>query len=108
MNNTIWQKEHKRYCRSPYFKHISAVVLERDGGRCRLCNRPAKVVHHRRYTTKGIFTQEVNDCISLCMACHHAFHKNRTLAEERLEETDLIYDVKTQAYRKKACESETN
>jgi 5-methylcytosine-specific restriction endonuclease McrA len=52
-------------------------VLRRDGNRCRLCNRPAQVVHHRTYDRIG--EEETDDLTALCWDCHSVFHEHRDL-----------------------------
>lgn len=83
------------YLKSEAWRVIRKKVLNRDGNRCRLCNRRnvagrALHVHHRVYNTaRG--EENPKDLLTLCSECHALFHKRRKLpglmtSRERKEE----------------------
>ena len=63
---TTWEWEKRRF-----------PALHRDGNRCRFCNRPAQVVHHR--TSERVGKEEPDDLTSLCCDCHSVLREHRNL-----------------------------
>jgi 5-methylcytosine-specific restriction endonuclease McrA len=62
------------YHSETYFGGLKEDVLERDGGRCRVCAAPTDIVHHRR--------PGVNDLawlIAICAGCHAVVHRLQRL-----------------------------
>lgn len=55
--------------------NIRQRILERDGGRCRVCNdgNSELHVHHRKYTGEP-WNAPLNDLITLCATCHSKAH----------------------------------
>jgi len=51
-------------------------VLERDGGLCQLCGRPANSVHHIVPVVHG-GGRELSNLITLCWSCHNKADKAR-------------------------------
>lgn len=71
------------YYKSRAWEALCAVVYDRDGGRCILCNRPGVQYHHRSYDYFGLGADspEVQDVHLLCKRCHAHFHKNAKVAK---------------------------
>ena len=61
------------YLRSRRWALLRWLARVRDGGRCRLCDAPARNVHHRTYRTLGTW-RELFDLTSLCRRCHARHH----------------------------------
>ncbi len=64
------------------YRDMRTVVMERDGWRCRVDNRPATEIHHRHYGRCGK-PGEADDCIAVCKKCHLFCDKRR---ESRTDE----------------------
>ena len=66
------------YLASDVWKKKRKEIIDRDGGRCRLCNSDKILhVHHRAYPK--IYGEEPNEDLStLCRKCHYIFHQNRS------------------------------
>lgn len=63
------------YLESDYWKAIRKKALDRDGGRCKLCNELKNLqVHHRSYKNKWGDDAEFDDLVTLCEECHKNFH----------------------------------
>jgi 5-methylcytosine-specific restriction endonuclease McrA len=56
-------------------------VLARDGHRCRRCGRTAHLnVHHRHKQEHG-GAHTLNNCETLCRACHVVLHREEELLQ---------------------------
>jgi len=79
------------YLSGDLWKGIRGRVLERDGGRCVACGKPAQVVHHKSYDKDVLAGYRDDLLVSLCNPCHSAIEfdgkKKLTLrqANERLK-----------------------
>lgn len=61
------------YLRTPHWKALRAVVLERWSGLCEECGvKPATQVHHRTYERLG--REVLADLTPLCATCHAGTH----------------------------------
>lgn len=70
--------KYAEYLETPYWKALRNYVYNRDSRRCRLCDEGGQLAcHHRRYGTRG--KEDVNNLITLCMACHKHFHEHRAV-----------------------------
>lgn len=59
---------------APAYKKLIAEVYERDGWRCRSCNRRDGInAHHIKYRSQG-GNDEIDNLVSLCVRCHRAVH----------------------------------
>lgn len=94
-------KELQQYYRSGHWQALKMFILDRDGGRCVLCNRKAVQVHHRSYKHIEKFEEESRDCVALCKRCHHVFHKNARITRVNPEISDFEWDEATGGYWKK-------
>ncbi|NBD34380.1 MAG: hypothetical protein GVY30_00090 [Chloroflexi bacterium] len=63
---------YRRYLRSPRWHVKRLRVLIRDGGRCQMCGRYGRDVHHLTY--KRIFREPLFDLVTLCRECHTTLH----------------------------------
>lgn len=61
---------YKAYLASDLWKSIRTKVLERDGGKCHACKRPAKHVHHTDYSLDVMAGARIESLRSLCAGCH--------------------------------------
>lgn len=68
------KQEYDEYLKSDRWQELVRQCLERDSHRCRMCNKPAQVVHHRAYP-EVLGTETIDDLTSLCHRCHHNYHK---------------------------------
>lgn len=65
-----------QYLQTPYWKCVRAMAMERDGGRCRMCNSAGPIqVHHRTYEHRGSEHEHLDDLTTLCADCHQRHHK---------------------------------
>jgi hypothetical protein len=68
LNTSVWKKKRQK-------------AIDRDGGRCRLCNSTKRLnVHHRAYPEVW-GTEPIEDLITLCGKCHDIFHEGRALSK---------------------------
>ena len=60
------------YMLSSQWRALRTQALERDGGRCRLCDSSEDLdVHHRRYPRGGRWELDCLDALTtLCRTCH--------------------------------------
>jgi hypothetical protein len=70
-------------------KKIQAMVIERAGGYCELCSRPAQssmALHHRKLKSRG-GQDSVSNLIWIHHSCHNmserSIHSNPRLSEEK-------------------------
>ena len=79
---TTLQKEYHSYLNSTDWKRRRQGIIDRDGGRCRLCNSTKILtVHHRLY--EAVRGEEADvDLITLCRKCHDNFHGIRHLSRQ--------------------------
>lgn len=66
------------YLKTPYWKRIRKIALERDSYRCRVCGRPTTEVHHLSYKFLTIQHRHMDQLISLCSYHHRKVHKKLT------------------------------
>lgn len=84
-------KNYSDYLESQFWKRIRFLVLDRDGGSCRICARGAEVVHHRSYDIATMAGSSIDNLISLCRECHNwiEFEEGNKVSFERAEERFL-------------------
>ena len=76
----------KEYYTSRRYRKLAIDVLERDGGRCRVCNFTGQLqVHHRNYSYWG--NESGLELTTLCDRCHSLFHDS----EIELSNNGLFY-----------------
>jgi hypothetical protein len=69
---------YSEYLNTPHWRKVRDSILERDAGKCKLCNSDQQLhVHHRTYQRLGEEIPE--DLITLCASCHRTFHGNGVL-----------------------------
>jgi hypothetical protein len=61
------------YLKSDHWLAVRKQALARANGRCQLCNKPARDVHHRTYDRLG--AEDPMDLTVLCRRCHDIFHR---------------------------------
>ncbi len=59
------------YLQSPLWRTIRQHVLDTHRY-CYACDRPAKQVHHARYTVANLSGQNYRHLLAVCGRCHHA------------------------------------
>ena len=64
----------KRF-QSADWKHLRALVLERDGFTCRNCEEPATEVHHLTY--ERFWKEKLEDLVASCRECNLAEREQR-------------------------------
>ena len=60
------------YLKSDLWLGIRQSVLDRAGGRCECCGRPAQCVHHFLYHIGVMTGKSLDSLVALCMGCHKA------------------------------------
>lgn len=81
-NNTMDESNGKEkyyaYLQTDIWQKIRTKVLQRDLGRCRVCNSRKELnVHHRIYP-KVYGEESLIDLVTLCHKCHELFHFKST------------------------------
>jgi hypothetical protein len=67
----IGYESYRKYLDSPLWASIRQRVLDRDGGLCWACNKPATQVHHQQYTAGNLTGENLHNMVSVCGGCHH-------------------------------------
>lgn len=68
------QKLYQKYLRSDHWKALRSAALERDGGKCVVCESTDRLqVHHAKYRGLPEAT-EIGDLETLCRECHWKEH----------------------------------
>lgn len=78
--------EYEEYLRSPHWQAVREDVWRAQKGKCFLCPRPIRDVHHRNYDRKGF--ERNADVVGLCGNCHGIEH-NALVARVREEIRNL-------------------
>ncbi len=73
-------KGYKRYLHSEAWLTVRALVIHRDGHRCRVCGRKGRDVHHVHYRT--IYCESGAELVTLCPECHRYEHLEGLMARE--------------------------
>ena len=61
------------------WKNLSKLVKERDGNKCRICNKGGTLhTHHRSYRGEP-WEAALSDLITLCPECHLNYHKPKEI-----------------------------
>lgn len=64
---------YQEYLQSPEWKALRRRAIDRDGGRCRLCNSNKRLeVHHRTYT-RFLGEEPIENLTTLCYRCHKLY-----------------------------------
>jgi len=71
-NITDRKKKYKAYIISAEWAKIRADIIILRGGKCELCGKNGKQVHHITY--ERLFDEEPDDLILLCNRCHMGEH----------------------------------
>ena len=64
--------EYVAYLAAPDWRERRNQAMERAGGRCEICARPAVDVHHRTYRNVG--AEPPQDLLAVCRSCHSVIH----------------------------------
>jgi hypothetical protein len=65
------------YIKSPQWRQIRAMMLNRFG-KCQLCSSTQNLeVHHNSYEHIGCEKEHLEDLVVLCHDCHAVFHNKR-------------------------------
>ncbi len=74
----VFWANYSQYLKSPEWKSLRNIVLERDKNICQGClSAPAQHVHHLTYNNFG--DELLFQLISLCVKCHNKLHPEKTL-----------------------------
>ena len=92
--------DYKIYLQSLEWREKRKIVIERDGGRCRLCGSKEDLhVHHRSYEFLGK-KEEIYDLTTLCKTCHETF--TFVIQKPHLEQKQAVVVSKPQRKSKQA------
>jgi len=70
-NNPRWNGGNSDYPNHAELKRIRIEVLKKSKGKCEICGKPAKVVHH---IDEDKSNQKIDNLIALCRNCHTPLH----------------------------------
>lgn len=59
------------------------IIFERDGGRCRICLRPAHHCHHVLPRSRGGKNDGSTPLLLLCLECHNYVHAHPKESKEK-------------------------
>ncbi len=67
---------YKDYLKTDYWQETRQLAINRENGRCQLCNNKAVClhVHHKTYEHLGYEEEFLSDLTVLCKSCHEKFH----------------------------------
>lgn len=84
--------DYNRYITSEEWYKLRSMIVNRDGGLCQICGKPADHVHHLTYAH---FTREFQfELVSLCRDCHHREYHSPE-AKKRESELQKPANVRT-------------
>ena len=86
---------YESYLESKLWKSIRYRVMRNSGGICTYCKKPVQVVHHRRYTARGLQGTSDKWLVALCHECHEKQHRGW----KRIEDSELEIQVRRQPQR---------
>lgn len=75
---------YQSYLESELWVSIRQRVLERDKNKCRLCDKPANIVHHAGYTLEQLQGKADHLLFSLCHGCHKRLEFDLTEPKRKL------------------------
>lgn len=86
------QKKYREYLASEDWTKLRSEALERDGGKCVICDSVEGLqVHHHRYP-KNVKDSSLDDVETLCKVCHRLEHGyGRTRVEMVCDEIEIKY-----------------
>lgn len=67
--------EYNRYIRSPEWRALRLLVLERDHHGCTDCGKRSGYLHVHHLTYERFQHEQLEDLTTLCESCHAAVHK---------------------------------
>lgn len=68
---------YQEYLRSPLWKELRRVAIDRAGGLCEVCGKRGRDVHHRSYARSAL-SGDTNSLVFLCRDCHKAAEYTET------------------------------
>jgi len=71
-NNPRWNGGNSEYLNHAELKRMRVKVLERAKGKCEICGKPAKIIHHINGDKSN---HSINNLIALCNDCHVPLHR---------------------------------
>jgi len=69
--NPRWDGGNSDYPDHAELKRVRIEVLKRAEGKCEICGKPAKVVHHKDENKSN---HSLDNLIALCFNCHESLH----------------------------------
>lgn len=86
--------EYEKMLNTFEWKKCSREVKERDGWKCRGCQRSLDLeVHHLKYTSRYPWLEPRENLLTLCSICHHAREQDRIGGEIAPEVKGLLSDL---------------
>ena len=70
-NNPRWNDGNSEYPNHAEFKRARIEILKRSKGKCEICGKPAKIVHHIDGNKNN---HNLSNLIAVCFECHEALH----------------------------------
>ena len=78
---SLWAEMYNAYLKTPEWRRLRAVVIERDGQCCRACKATEALhVHHLHYRTLG--RESGSELVTFCKRCHLLEHGSGSLREK--------------------------
>lgn len=81
------QKQYGEYLESDRWKEKRDRIMQKAGGKCRFCGKPAKHVHHETYKRRG--REKDVDLTAVCDHCHAMLHRKYDQRNPRLTSTKV-------------------
>lgn len=99
-NNPRWNGGNSEYPNHITFKKMRIKILQRSKGRCEICGKLAKVVHHIDGDKSN---HKMNNLIAVCNKCHTNLHRgtNGDYLGGRPTKYSLIYGMRIKEIAKR-------
>jgi len=75
-NNPRWNGGNSQYPNHAELKRVRVEVLKESKGRCEICGKPARLVHHIDGDKSN---HNINNLMAVCLKCHSPLHHDDSL-----------------------------
>lgn len=98
---TLGFESYTQYLESDLWKSIRRRVIERDKGRCRLCNGQAVQVHHRSYRIETLRGQDLQPLAAICCGCHMHIERKLDGSKRSCREVSRLFKVGAESLKRR-------
>lgn len=100
--------DYQTYLASPLWIAIRAKAFLTHGNTCRICGKPAEVIHHTGYSRDTLEGKNLDSLAPLCNKCHLVIEfdkkgKKRTFVNAHSIYTRMIKETRRKKVKSKSC-----